>query len=97
VAAPTLTVLNPLGFPPKVEGASLAQRVPILDGRTVYLVDIGFTNTDVFMQELDAWFRTHLPAVNTKVARWRNRHEHDADLAAEIREHGDAAILGVGL
>lgn len=94
---PKLTVLNPLGFPPRVEGASLAQRVPILDGKTVYLVDIGFTNTDVFMQELDAWFRAHLPTVTTRVARWRNRHEHDPDLAAEIREHGDAAILGVGL
>jgi hypothetical protein len=49
------------------------------------------------MQELDAWFRAHLPSVTTRVARWRNRHEHDPDLAAEIREHGDAAILGVGL
>jgi hypothetical protein len=92
-----VSVLNPLGYPPKVEGASLAPRVPILEGRTVYLVDIGFTNVDVFMQELERWFATNLPGVATKVARWRNRHEHDPDLAAEIREHSDAAILGVGL
>jgi hypothetical protein len=92
-----VTVHNPVGYPPKVEGSTLAQRLPSLDGKTVYLVDIGFTNVDVFMRELKDWFTEHRPAVNAKLARWRNRHEHDPDLAAEIREHGDAAILGVGL
>jgi hypothetical protein len=95
--ASMIEVLNPTGYPPRVEGSSLAERVPVLDGKTVYLVDIGFTNTDVFMEQLNGWFSDHMPEVNTKVVRWRNRHEHDPELAAEIREHSDAAILGVGL
>ena len=76
---------------------ALAQRLPRLDGKTVYLVDIGFTNVDVFMRELEDLLNKEMPGVKTKLARWRNRHEHDPELAEQIRTDGDAAILGVGL
>ena len=38
----TLSVLNPVGFPPKVTRKALAPRLQTLEGKTVYLVDCRF-------------------------------------------------------
>ena len=51
-----IAVHDPRGYPPKVTGKRLAPRLPSLDGKTVYLVDCLFDNSDVFMQKLHAWF-----------------------------------------
>jgi hypothetical protein len=92
-----LTVHDPRGYPPKVVGKSLAPRVETLDGRTLYLVDCLFDNSDAFMSELGDWFSQHLPAVNTKVIRPKESWVDDPDMRAKVAEDGDAAILGVGL
>jgi hypothetical protein len=42
---PTLTVLNPVGYPPKVSRKQPAPRVSSLDGKTVYLVDSRFDDS----------------------------------------------------
>lgn len=91
-----LTVLNPVGYPPKVAGRGLAPPLPKLEGKTVFLVDVGFENSDNFMSALQAWLAEHEPAVRTNVVRWRNQHAPDPELCARIRAEGDAAILGVG-
>ena len=91
-----LTVLNPIGYPPQVAGRGLAPPLPKLDGKTVFLVDVGFENSDRFMTELQGWLAEHEPAVRTNIVRWRNQHAPDPELCARIRAEGDAAILGVG-
>ena len=58
-----LTVHDPRGYPPKVTGKRLAQRPESLDGKTVYLVDCLFDNSEAFMDQLRDWFGVHLPAV----------------------------------
>ena len=46
-----ITVLNPMGFPPEVTRKKpLAPRLDTLDGKTVYLVDCRFDDSDVFLQ-----------------------------------------------
>ena len=40
-----LTVLNPLGQPPAITRVPMAPRLDTLAGKTIYIVDIGFTDT----------------------------------------------------
>jgi len=92
-----LTVLNPEGYPPKVLAKGLAPSLDELDGKTIFLVDVGFENSDNFMVQLQSWFGERHPGVRTKLAKWRNQHLPDPELSDQIRTEGDAAILGVGL
>jgi hypothetical protein len=93
----TLTVLNPEGYPPKVTSHGLSQSLDRLQDKTVFLVDVGFENSDNFMRQLQGWLAEHEPSIRTEVVRWADQHRHDPVLADRIRSQGDAAILGVGL
>jgi hypothetical protein len=90
-------VLNPVGFPPTVTARGIAPQLDSVDGRHVFLVDVGFENSDAFMRQLQGWLADHEPGVRTTVVRWRNQHVPDPELCDRIRAEGDAAILGVGL
>lgn len=92
-----LTVLDPRGYPPKVQGKRLAPRLDALDGKIVYLVDCLFDNSEVFMDQLQDWFGKHLPAVETRIIKPRESWQDDPGMRAVIEKEGDAAILGVGL
>ena len=48
--ADRLTVLNPMGYPPKVSPKPMAPRLDTLDGKTIYLVDCRFDDSDLFLQ-----------------------------------------------
>jgi hypothetical protein len=95
--ADLVTVHDPRGYPPKVQGKPLAPRLEELDGKTLYLVDCLFDNSEAFMEQLQAWFAEHLPAVNTKPIKPRESWVDDPDMRAAIEVDGDAAVLGVGL
>ena len=95
--ADKLTVHDPRGFPPKVTGKRLAPRLESLDGKTVYLVDCLFDNSEVFMNQLMDWFGEHLPAVNARIIKPRQSWVDDPDMRKRVEADGDAAILGVGL
>ena len=95
--AERLTVLNPTGYPPKVVAKRLAPRPQSLDGKTLYLVDCLFDNSEAFMDQLRRWFAEHLPTVNTRMIKPRESWVDDPDMRAKVAVDGDAAILGVGL
>jgi hypothetical protein len=90
-------VLSPVGFPPTVTARGIAPPLAGLDGRHVFLVDVGFENSGAFMQQLQVWLADHEPGVRTTIVRWRNQHVPDPGLCERIRAEGSAAILGVGL
>lgn len=92
-----ITVHDPRGYPPKVTGARLANRLPSLEGKVVYLVDCLFDNSDAFIEQLRQWFAEQLPSVITRVISPSESWVDDAGMREEIAGNGDAAVLGVGL
>jgi hypothetical protein len=92
-----LTVLNPTGYPPKVKHVPLAPRISSLEGKTVYLVDCRFDDSDIFFKQLNAWFTENMPRVKTVVKPISGVYDYDDPLTwEEIKAKGDAAIVGVG-
>ena len=92
-----LIVHDPRGYPPKVTGKRLASRLPGLDGKTVFLVDCLFDNSDVFMDQLQRWFAERLPTVRIRNIKPRDSWVDDPEMRTAVVKEGDAAILGVGL
>jgi hypothetical protein len=92
-----ITVLNPEGFPPKVTRKALAARLTTLEGKTVYLVDCRFDDSDVFLKQMQAWFAEHMPGVRTVFKPISSVYLVDDPATwEEIKAKGDAAIVGVG-
>ena len=90
-------VLDPTGYPPKISAKALAPRLDTLTGRTVYLVDCRFDDSDILLKAVQGWFAEHMPAVKTVYKPIRNVYTRDDPLTwQEIKENGDAAIIGVG-
>ena len=75
----------------------LAKRLDSLDGKTIYLVDIGFGGGHKFMQQVQNWFKENLPSVTTIRRRKTGSAFMDdtTDLWDEIKEKGHAALIGV--
>jgi len=82
---------------PEIKPFTIAPRLNTLDGRTVYLVDIGFGGGYEFLKEMQGWFSKKMPGVKTVLKRKAgNMFMDDPDLWAEIKEKGAAVVLGVG-
>jgi hypothetical protein len=93
----TLSVLNPVGFAPRITRKALAPRLDTLDGKTVYLVDCRFDDSDLFLKQMQGWFALHLPAVQTVLKPISSVYLNDDPATwEEIRARGHAAIVGVG-
>ena len=76
---------------------SMAPRLDSLENKTVYLVNQGFGGSELFMEQFQAWFAENMPEVNTVLKRkTNNMFTDEPELWAEIKEKGDAMILGVG-
>ena len=92
------TVLSPQGQPTGAfEPLSMAPRLDSLNGKTLYLVDVGFAGGYEFLEELRAWFSRNMPAVETILRRKQgNMFLDDPELWAEVKGKGHAVIFGVG-
>ncbi len=92
-----LIVHNPTGYPPKVTGKSLAPRLSTLEGKTVYLVDCRFDDSDLFLEQVRGWFAERMPSVQTRFVQLSSVYTRDDPTTwAMIQASGDAAIIGVG-
>ena len=95
--AKLLSVLNPMGYPPKVTGKALAPRLDSLQGKTVFLVDCRFDDSARLLEQVQAWFSQRMPGVNTRMVSLANVYgKDDPELWTRIKQEGDAAIVGVG-
>ena len=65
--AEKITVLNPVGYPPKVTPKQMAPRLEGLDGKKVYLVDARFDDSIELLRQVQAWFAEHMPSVKTRL------------------------------
>ena len=92
-----ITVLNPMGYPPKVTHQSLAPRLDRLDDKTIYLVDCRFDDSELLLKQIQTWFHDRMPSVRTVFRRISSVYlKDDPTTWEEIKANGDAAIIGVG-
>jgi hypothetical protein len=92
-----LSVLNPVGYPPKIIPKPMARRLESLDGKTIYLVDPRFDDSGLFLRQVRHWFAEHLPAVMTEIVEMSSVYTKDDPKTWElIKANGDGAIIGVG-
>jgi hypothetical protein len=94
---PKITVLNPMGQPPPIARVPMAPRFTSLDGKTIYILDIGFTDTHQFFTEMQKLLSEKYPKttfiVRTKAGTY---FDDDQKLWAEVKAAGAGAIMGVG-
>lgn len=90
-------VLNPIGFPARVNGKPMAPRLESLDGKTIFLVDCRFDDSGLLLEQVQNWFAEHMPSVTTRIVQ-KNRvyAQDDPETWTLIKNEGDAAIVGVG-
>ena len=92
-----ITVYNPLGQPPAIARVPMAPRIDNLDGKTIYIVDIGFVDTHQLFTEMQSLLSQRYPkttwVVRTKIGTY---FDDDPKLWAEIKEKGHGMIMGVG-
>lgn len=94
---PKITVLNPLGQPPAIARVPMAPRLTTLEGKTIYIVDIGFTDTHQFFTEMQKLLSAKYPKTNWVIRIKAGTYfDDDPKLWAEIKEKGHGMIMGVG-
>ena len=75
----------------------MAGRLDTLENKTIYLVDTGYGGSYRFMQRLQKWFAANMPTVTT-IRKRKTGHvfmDDTTDLWEEVKEKGDAVVLGV--
>jgi hypothetical protein len=95
-----ITAVNPAVTPQLPQRIPLAPRLDKVNGKTIYLVDTdwgGMGQNDGILQEMQAWFAEHLPAVKTIIkVKKGNFVTDDPALWKEIADaKGDGVVLGV--
>ncbi len=97
MASKKVTVLSPRGIAPPIQLLPMAPRLSMLEGKTIYIVDMNFPYTHQFFEEMRRLFANRYPkttwVLRVKVGTYFN---NDPELWAEIKEKGNGAILGIG-
>ena len=94
-----ISVLNPLGQPAPIPLIPLAPRLDTLDGKTVYLVDIGWGKPSGvrLLEQISEWFAKNAPKVKTVIKEKAGSYgEDDPALWAEVKQKGNAMIMVIG-
>jgi len=92
-----ITVVNPRGQLPAIQQIPMAPRLDSLDGKTIYIVDVRWPYTHQFLEEVRGVFAERYPRTKFIVKEKAGSYgEDDPKLWAEIKEKGDAAIVGIG-
>jgi hypothetical protein len=94
-----ITVLNPVVANKMAERLPLTSRLNTLEGKTLFLVDIGWGGPEAapsVYEEMQAWFAKNMPTVKTEIRRIKGSYESDDPaLWKEIATKGNAAFVGI--
>jgi len=92
-----ITVHNPSGNPPPIELVPMAPRLDTLDGKTIYIVDVGFTDTHQLFTEMASIMGEKYPKTKFEVRTKAGTYfDNDPALWDEVKAKGDGMIMGVG-
>jgi hypothetical protein len=92
-----ITVLNPMGQPPPIARIPMAPRLNNLDGKTIYIVDVGFADTHQLFTEMQKLLAKRYPKTTFVVRKKIGTYfQDDPKLWAEIKAKGNGMIMGVG-
>ena len=97
-ASSLCTVLDPRGQPTAmVKPQPLASRLDTIQGKTLYLVDVGFGGGWEFLEEMTAWFSRNMPEVKTVLQHKKGiMFVDEPEMWVELKQKADAVIFGVG-
>ena len=96
-AEPKIVVFNPRGIQPEIRKIPMATRPATLDGKTVYVVDIKYANTQPFVNELMAGLKAKYPNTNWVLRQKLGMYmDDDPKLWAEIKEKAAGSIVLIG-
>jgi hypothetical protein len=94
-----LRVLNPTPPNRMVDRVPLTPRLDTLEGKTIFLVDIGWGGQNAapsIYEEMKAWFAQNMPSVKIEVRGIKGFYMQDQpELLKEISEKGHAAMFGI--
>ena len=98
-AAEKLRVFNPTPPNRMVDRVALTPRLDTLEGKTIFLVDIGWGGKDAapgIYKEMKSWFAQNMPSMKIEIRGIKGFYMQDQpELLKEISEHGDAAMFGI--
>jgi hypothetical protein len=92
------TVLDPRGQPTiTVQPLPLAPRLDTIEGKTIYLIDVGFGGGWEFLEETEGWFSRNMPGVRTVLLHKKGiMFVDEPEMWADLKQEADAVIFGVG-
>jgi len=94
-----IIVMNPAITNTMADRVPLTKRLDSLEGKTIYLVDINWGGPEAgysVFEEMQIWFSKNMPNVKTVLKRKQGPYEaDDPGLWKEIKEKGDAAMIGI--
>ena len=94
-----ITVLNPTPPNRMVDRIPLIPRLDTLEGKTIFLVDIGWGGPKAappIYEEMKAWFAQNMPGVKVEIRSIKGSYMTDQpELWKEIKEKGHAAMVGI--
>ena len=92
------TVLDPRGQPTISRSAAAAGASSRYhQGKTIYLVDVGFGGGWEFLEETVGWFSRNMPGVKTVLLHKKGiMFVDEPEMWAEMKQKADAVIFGVG-